>query len=804
MMKPPRTFVQILPRHLQERVRILQKSGIGPHAPYVLYWMHHAVRGHENPALDTAILMGNRLSLPVLVYQGLGGRHPYNSDRHHTFIMEGARDVQKELRQRGISYYFFLAQKPSEPTPLVSLAKRAALVVVEDFPAPPFPRWCRNLVTKIDSPVWAVDCECIVPMQSLGKPFERAYQFRNKTKAEFAWRVLRWWEEVQPEVEPLTKELGFVSIDLTQIDVADLCRKCEIDHAIGPVLHTRGGSLAGYERWELFKSKGLKDYARLRNDAAASFPQGVSRLSPYIHHGHVSVFRIAREAAAERSKGAGKFLDELLIWRELAHNFCFYRQEIETLEAIPLWAQKTLEDHVNDKRETLYSWERLARGETGDPLWDAAQKSLLIHGELHNNVRMTWGKALLRWTQDPQDALRLMIDLNHRYALDGNDPASYGGLLWCLGLFDRPFKPEKPIIGTLRPRPTSDHARRLNLEKYRAKATRSARSDHLSVAVVGAGISGLMAARTLLDHGLEVRVFDKGRDPGGRSSTRQEGEYSFDHGAQYFTVRDDRFRRYVDSWINEGLVQAWQGRIGTAAGGEVHIKPDGIDRFVGVPKMSAVARHLASRLNVTHESKVKAIEGTPNDLRLIEDSGEDLGSFSVVIVAVPPEQATFLLVESSKLLAKVQSVKMSPTWAVMAVFNRSLDLELDGMFVKDSPLSWVARNTSKPGRSEHECWVLHGSNEWSDIHFEDKEEEISAVLLRAFFEAIGSRPIQPVSVKAHPWRYALAENPLKVGCLWDAKLRLGACGDWCQLSRIEGAFLSGMAMAGRVLGLPEI
>jgi predicted NAD/FAD-dependent oxidoreductase len=560
--------------------------------------------------------------------------------------------------------------------------------------------------------------------------------------------------------------------------------------------------VAGYERWELFKSQGLKDYARLRNDANISPPRGVSRLSPYIHHGQISVFRIAREATAEGSKGAEKFLDELLIWRELAHNFCFYNNNVETLEAIPQWARKTLKDHVEDERKAIYSWERLARGETGDPLWDAAQRSLLIHGELHNNVRMTWGKALLNWTRNPQDALRLMIDLNHRYALDGNDPNSYGGLLWCLGLFDRPFKPEKPIIGTLRPRPTSDHARRINMDKYRSNTTRPARSDHLSIAVVGAGICGLFAARTMADHGLEVKVFDKGRGPGGRSSTRRDGVYSFDHGAQYFTVRDDRFRRYVDSWIHEGLVQPWQGRIGMAARGKVQMKPDRVDRFVGVPGMSALARHLASQLNIAYESTVRAIEWAPGKSRLIEDSGEDLGSFNVAIVAVPPEQAASLLVKSSKLVERLRSVKMLPTWAVKAIFDRSLDLDLDGLFIHDSPLSWVARNNNKPGRSEHECWVLHGSNEWSALHLEKDQEEVSGDLVQAFFEAIGSRPIQPMFVDAHRWRFAQAENPLEVGCLWDSELRMGACGDWCQMSRVEGAFLSGMAMAGRVLGLP--
>lgn len=326
------------------------------------------------------------------------------------------------------------------------------------------------------------------------------------------------------------------------------------------------------------------------------------------------------------------------------------------------------------------------------------------------------------------------------------------------------------------------------------------RCDHF-VAVVGAGISGLFAARTLMDHGLQVRVFEKGRGPGGRSSTRREGDYFFDHGAQYFTVRDGRFRRYVDAWIEEGLVQPWQGRIGIAERGEVRKKIDGIDRFVGVPGMSTIAGHLATQLNINYRCNVSRIEGSPNDLRLIKDSGDDLGSFNMVIIATPPEQAIALLDESSKHLKQLQRVKMLPTWSVMAVFDRSLDLAFDGVFVHDSPLSWVARNSSKPGRSRYECWVLHGSNKWSVLHLEKDPEEISGLLIEAFFKAIGSRPIQPIFVKAHRWRYAQAENPLKIGCLWDAELRLGICGDWCQMSRVEGAFLSGMAASGRVLGV---
>ena len=235
-----------------------------------------------------------------------------------------------------------------------------------------------------------------------------------------------------------------------------------------PRFSSPGGSTAGYHRWEQFKRHGLQNYARTRNDAAVAFPAGVSRMSAYLHHGQVSPFRIAREAASAKAEGADKFLDEMLIWRELAHNFCFYHRLPGAIDALPAWAAKTLADHRRDLRQSVYTWEQMARATTGDPLWDAAQKSLLIHGELHNNLRMTWGKAILQWTRSPEEALQMMIDLNHRYALDGSDPNSYGGILWCLGLFDRPFQSEKPVIGTLRPRSTRSHAARLDLRKYTA------------------------------------------------------------------------------------------------------------------------------------------------------------------------------------------------------------------------------------------------------------------------------------------------------------------------------------------------
>ncbi len=796
-------LVRQLPGRLRERVRLLNDKAQPDRPGYVLYWMHHAVRGHENPALDTAIWVGNVLSLPVLVYQGLAGAHRFNSDRHHTFIMEGARDVQQELKARGIRYAFYLGIDPELRSPLYELATRAAIVVAEDFPAPPFPAWMQSIAEHIASPLWAVDAHCVVPMQQVGKAYNRAYAFRNATKNEYTHRLTEPWTVISPEAPPFSGELPFADVDLWGADLAELCARCTIDHSVGPVPHTRGGSVAGYSRWETFKAHGLHSYHKLRNNAAISPPKGVSRLSPYLHHGHVSPFRIAREAHIDGSDGAAKFLDELLIWRELAYTLCFYRDDLESMDILPRWASETLEEHAGDSREGHYSWETLARGKTGNVLWDAAQKSLLAHGELHNNVRMTWGKAFLAWTRRPEEALRMMIDLNHRYALDGSDPNSYGGLLWCLGQFDRPFEPERPIFGRVRTRPIDRHTARLDLDKYVAYVHRSPRADSLRIAVIGAGMSGLVAARTLADHGIEVRLFEKSRGPGGRMASRREENLTLDHGAQYFTARDERFRRYVDSWKQDGLVDEWKGRIGVARAGTLEEKPGGDVRYVGAPRMSALTRHLAVDLDVSYGIRVAETRWAPLGWTLESTEHEALGRFDGLIVTTPPEQALPFLAQAPALSEQVEHVVMLPCWAAMVRFAEPIALPFDGLFINEGPLSWASRNNSKPGRAPEEAWILHGSPSWSRTHLEDDAERVAVQLLAAFFEATGIDPVEPAGVQTHRWRYALADNPIQAGCLWDGDLRLAVCGDWCNQSRVEGAFLSGIAAAGRIMGIPD-
>ena len=790
---------RLLPPHLAERIVPVEPSqSVAPKGEFVLYWARTAIRTHENPALDAALVVSRKLGLPVFVYHALSERYPYASDRHHMFILEGARDFAAALSARHIGTAFHLERDGHRGPHLVTLAQRAAVVITELIPVAPLAAWTEALSSATNAPVWQVDTACVVPVTLVDRAYDRAFAYRDATAAMRRARVAQPWHEVADLDAVFRPELPFEPVDLATADFPSLIAQCRIDHAVGPVADTRGGTTAGYARWRDFVDSGRLDrYDRTRNEPTRG--DGVSRMSAYLHYGMVSPMRLAREAAARTTEGAAKWLDELLVWRELAYAFCYHRADHATVDALPPWARETLRQHEGDHRE-LYDWESLARGRTADMFWNAMQQSLLAHGEIHNNVRMTWGKAFPRWTPTAARALALSIDLNHRYALDGRDPASYGGLLWCLGQFDRPFTPETRVLGTVRTRNTVDQAERISVDRYAKHVRRSVYAAPRSVAVIGAGLAGLMCARTLADHGIDTRVFEKSRGVGGRCATRRDGTWRFDHGAQYFTVRDSRLAPLISSWQQRGLIAPWQGTLAVRDAGTWVAAKTGVRRWVAMPGMSALGAHLADGVSVALQTQVAHVQREGRQWRLVADSGADLGVFDSVLVCVPAPQAIALLGPIAPALAQhAAAATMHPTWATMLVLDQRPAFAWDGGFLNDDAvLSWISRDASKPERAEDETWVLHATRHWSTLHLEDNPGSVASAMIAAFGAATGST-LLPVHTVAHRWRYALPEPVTSDAALYDPVLRIGAGGDWCGGPRIEGALLSGIALAGRVL-----
>jgi len=344
----------------------------------------------------------------------------------------------------------------------------------------------------------------------------------------------------------------------------------------------------------------------------------------------------------------------------------------------------------------------------------------------------------------------------------------------------------------------------------------SATSDKDAIAIIGAGIAGLTAARVLARGGASVHVFDKGRGVGGRASTRHDDAgRQFDHGAQYFTAESDKFRAQVTEWVAAGVAVEWTGRLAVINcdrdGCQLAHPPQAKQRYVGVPGMSAVAKRLAEEVTaaggrVTTGVRVAPLKRGDGKWRLAVESGESLGDFAKVLVTAPAPQAAELLTPSPALSNAAKSVRMTGCWAAMVVFAEPVATEIDGAFANGpseaTPLSWFAREGSKPGRSGGppggSQWVLHGSPVWSEANHAITPERAAEALLGGFWRALGL-PVQPAAfIAAHRWRFALPENPLVATVIADTALGLYAAGDWCGGPRVEGAYLSGLK-AGEAL-----
>ena len=436
----------------------------------VLYWMQTTQRVQYNFALEFAIEQANRLRLPVLVYHGLRHDYPWASDRIHTFILETVGDLYHDFEARGIQYVFYLERTGDDadarrgagkPSPLVDLARRAALVTTDFFPTFIVPRQIKALRAKVNTPILAVDSATVVPMKYFEREHATAVGFRPRLMAALP-EFLRPLEGAEPRIGRKV-EVPFEPTTPTHDGIPALVASCDIDHNVPPARTLRGGPGAARRRLDHFIESGLPRYEDDRGDPNEDT---TSMLSPYLHFGNISPHEVvlrAREAGPPAQ--FAKFQDELLTWREISHNFVYHNRRHRTVDSIPGWAREELRKGEADPRPVIYSEEEMELGQTGDELWNAAQRAYLIDGWMHNSLRMLWGKAVLQWTPHAQEALRVLEHFNNKYSLDGRDPNSYGGIHWIFGKFDRPFY-RRPIYGTVRYQSLKAAAKKFDVARY--------------------------------------------------------------------------------------------------------------------------------------------------------------------------------------------------------------------------------------------------------------------------------------------------------------------------------------------------
>jgi predicted NAD/FAD-dependent oxidoreductase len=322
------------------------------------------------------------------------------------------------------------------------------------------------------------------------------------------------------------------------------------------------------------------------------------------------------------------------------------------------------------------------------------------------------------------------------------------------------------------------------------------------IAVVGAGIAGLTCARDLAKAGHQVTVFEKSGAPGGRAATRITELGSFDHGAQFFTARDAAFVTMLADLTEAGCVLPWTPRV--AAGSDAQ------RWLVGAPGMRSIGELLAKGLDVRYETVVTRLERLdsrgPSRWALRCVTGEPVpqpievteGLFDAVVIAVPAPQARDLLDVVPALHQRLRGVTLLPCWALMLGFAERLDCDLDAIFVDGPRISFLARDSSKPGRRSGERWVAHAAHAWSEEHLNDDPADVLVKMVKAFRDASGS-PVQPVHAVVHRWRYSRVDQALGEAFLWDQRQSIGVCGDWCLGARLEFAWQSGIALKDAML-----
>ncbi|MEM6552191.1 MAG: deoxyribodipyrimidine photo-lyase [Planctomycetota bacterium] len=448
----------------EERIAELNDAPIRNDADYVLYWMQAAQRAEHNEALELAVWHANRLNKRLLVGFALDDTFPGTSARHKSFLIDGLADIESTLHQRGIKFVVHLG-----PIPDLALKwSQDACLAITDVGYLRYQRTWRDTVAD-DAPcrVIAVETNLCIPVETVSD------------KAEFAARTIR--PKIHRQLDRFLVELPRLELvkhslnlsitgeDLSKPDA--LLDKLKVNTSIAPVPFFKGGTTAAKQLLDTFWADKFKHYSAHRNQPQTD---DTSHMSKYLRFGQISPVWLTMQGKANRtgsSEDRDDFIEELVVRRELAYNFCWFTPDYDKYSCIPDWAKRTLDEHRDDPRDPQYTAKQLEDADTYDPYWNAAQREMRYTGYMHNYMRMYWGKKIMEWSATPELAFETMLDLNNKYHLDGRDPNSYVGVAWCFGIHDRGWT-ERPILGKTRYMNANGLKRKADPDAYVRKVDR--------------------------------------------------------------------------------------------------------------------------------------------------------------------------------------------------------------------------------------------------------------------------------------------------------------------------------------------
>jgi deoxyribodipyrimidine photo-lyase len=443
---------------LEPRITMRSAGCPNPQGRCVVYWMQRSQRAFDNPALNVAIRVGNLVGKPVVVFFQLVPRSHHANLRHYYFLVQGLRDIAVGLEKRGVG--FVLRRYPEHGILKFLSEVQPSLVIGDENPMREADQSKAKAARDFSAPFWTVDADVIVPSKLLGKEHYAARTIRPKIHALLP-------QFLRPFANPLARVAWKKPRDLNSMEPdLSLLDNFTVDRSVGPVPSRVGGSEQGRNALQQFLKFRLKGYATNRNHPDLD---GTSQLSPYLHFGHIGVHTVALAVKNARAPLPDRkaFLEELIVRRELAVNFVRFNSNYENFDSSEPWADRSLRIHLGDDRKYLYTERQLESAETHDPLWNAAQKQMILAGWMHGYLRMYWAKKILEWSPSPEVAYDVAVRLNDRYELDGRDPNGYAGIAWAIvGKHDRAWGPERPVYGKIRYMSYASTSRKFNSKAY--------------------------------------------------------------------------------------------------------------------------------------------------------------------------------------------------------------------------------------------------------------------------------------------------------------------------------------------------